>query len=82
MSVQTIHFLRPPPKKKSTYEHFWSAKNPYENNKNQAKKLIVQKKCRFSQTHPPPNVYGLYTREYVDIYGRPLIVIRNKTLNE
>ncbi len=38
MSVQTIHFLRPPlPPKKS--KHFLSAKNPHENNKNQAKKL-------------------------------------------
>ncbi len=43
MSVQTIHFLRPLPPKKSTHQHFLSAKNPHEN-KNQAKKLKVHGK--------------------------------------
>ncbi len=75
MSVQTIHFLRPPhppTKKNSTHQHFLSAKNPHENNKNQAKTLSVRKKCLFSQTLPL-KVYGLYTCENVDIYGWPLI---------
>ncbi len=45
MSVQTIHFLKlPPDPQKSTHQHFLSAKNPYENNKNQAKKLKVYEK--------------------------------------
>ncbi len=39
MSVQTIHFLRQ--NKNSIQQHFWSAKNPHENKKNQAKKLKV-----------------------------------------
>ncbi len=34
----------PPPTKKSTHQHFTSAKNPHENNTNQPKKLKVQKK--------------------------------------
>ncbi len=54
MSVQTIHFLRlpPPPKKKSTHQHFLSAKNPHENNKNHAKKLKLYKKN--VDFHRPP----------------------------
>ncbi len=60
MSVQTIHFLKSPPlppSKKEYNHHFLIAKNPHENNnKNQAKKL---------------KVYGLYTHENGDIYGRP-----------
>ncbi len=31
----------PPPQKKSTHQHFLSAKNPYENYKNQAQRLKV-----------------------------------------
>ncbi len=59
------------PQKKSTHKHFLSAKNPHENNKKSGQKVkSVQKKCWFSQT--PSKVYGLYTRENVDIYGRPL----------
>ncbi len=46
-SVKAIHFP-PPPKKKSTHQHFLSAKNPHENNKNQAKS--VRKFFLFSQT--------------------------------
>ncbi len=70
MSVQTILFLRLPPLKKSTHQHFLSAKNPYENNKNQTKKLKVYGKN--VDFHIPPRKYGLYTRENVDIYGGPL----------
>ncbi len=77
MSVQTIHFLRPPlpPPKKGTHQHFLSAKNPHENNKYQAKKLKMY--GIFFNFHIPPHpfplkVYGLYTRENVDIYGRAL----------
>ncbi len=54
MSVQTIHFLRRPPipPKKSTHQHFLSAKYPHENNKNQAKKLkVYEKNVDF---HSPP----------------------------
>ncbi len=72
MSVQTIHFLRPPTKKVYT-STFLSAKNPHENNKNQAKKLkMYRKNVYFHRPTPLPKVYGLYTRENVDIYGRPL----------
>ncbi len=49
ISVQTIHFL-PPPKK--VHQHFLSAKNPHENNKNQAKKLKVYRKN--VDFHRPP----------------------------
>ncbi len=83
MSVQTIHFLRPPPpQKKSTHQHFLSAKNPHENNKNQAKKLQLNRKNVDFHRHPPPfiKVYGLYTPENVDIYGRPLIKITFRLL--
>ncbi len=56
MSVQTIHFLRPPsppPKKKSTHQHFLSAKNPHEKNKNQVEKLkVYEKNVDF---HKPPS---------------------------
>ncbi len=47
MSVQTIHFLKPSPppqKKESTHQHFLNAQNPYENNRNEAKKLEVYEK--------------------------------------
>ncbi len=79
MSVQTIHFLRPPPPppQNSTHQHFLSANNPNENNKNQAKKLKVYgKNVDFHRAQPPllPIVYGLYSHENVDIYGRPLIM--------
>ncbi len=54
MSVQTIHFPRPPsPQKKSTHQHFLSTKNPHENNKNQAKKLKVYGKN--VDFHRPPS---------------------------
>ncbi len=71
MSVQTIPFLSPPPPKKSTHQHFWSAKNPHENNKNQTKKLKVYRK-NVDFHRPSPRKYGLYTRKNVDIYGWPL----------
>ncbi len=43
-------------------------------NKNQAKKLKVYRKHVDFLRPPllPLKVYGLYTRENVDIYGRPL----------
>ncbi len=74
MSVQTIHFLRPPPPKKSTHQHFLSAKNPHENNnKNEAKKLKVYGIFLIFPGPPPPRkCMVLYTRENIDIYGRPL----------
>ncbi len=74
MSAQTIHFLKPHPPKKSTHQNILSAKNPHENNKNQAKKLKVYgTNVDFLRPHPPPpRVYGLYTHENVDIYGWPL----------
>ncbi len=65
----------PPPQKKSTHQQFLSAKNPHENNKNQAKKLKVYEKYfdfHNSPLPPPSKVYGLYTGETVDIYGWPL----------
>ncbi len=67
----------PASQKKSTYQQFLSAQKPHENNQNQAK--MYGKNVDFhrppSPHHPPPHsrkVYGLYTRENVDIYGRPL----------
>ncbi len=80
MSVQTLHFLRPPPPppQNSTHQHFLSANNPNENNKNQAKKLKVYgEKGWFSQTTnppspPPESVWFVHTPENVDIYGWPL----------
>ncbi len=60
-----------PPKKKSTHQHFLSAKNRHENNKNKAKKLKVYGK-NVDFHRPPTKVYGLYTRENVDICGQPL----------
>ncbi len=69
MSVQTIHFLRPPSPQKSTHQHFWSAKYPGENNKNQAKKLKVYNFVLIFKDPPPPKVNGLHTRENVDIYA-------------
>ncbi len=70
MSVQTIHFLRPTPSppKKSTHQHFVSATNPHENNKNQAKKLKVYGNNADFHRPLPPKVYGLYTHGNVDIY--------------
>ncbi len=63
MSVQTIHFLSHPPPKKSTHQHLLNAKNPHENNKNQAKMLkMYGKNVDF---HNPPlshrKVYVSYT---------------------
>ncbi len=50
-----LHFLRtPPPLPTKEYtSHFLSAKNPHENNKNQAKKLIVYEKNY--DFHRPPS---------------------------
>ncbi len=42
----------PPPQKKCTHQHFLSAKNSHENNKNQAKKLKVYGK-NFDFHRPP-----------------------------
>ncbi len=71
----------PHPPKKSNHQIFLSGKNPHENNKNQTKKLKVKHvaiKCWFSHTHPPsPKVYVLYTCENVDIFGRPLTLMKN-----
>ncbi len=82
MSVQTIHFLRPlpPPPKKEYTSTFLSAKNPHENNKNQAKKLKVYGTNVDFHRPPPPSptkVYGLYTCENVNIYGWPLSTLTN-----
>ncbi len=67
----------PPPKKRVQINILLSAKNPHENNKNQAKRLIVYRKnvVFHRPLVPPPKVYSLYTRENVDIYGQPLIVL-------
>ncbi len=55
MSVQTIHFLIPLPPKKSTHQHLLNAKNPHENNKNQAKTLkMYGKNVDFHNPHPLP----------------------------
>ncbi len=61
MSVQTIHFLKsPPPPKKEYTSTFLSAKNPHENNKNQAKKLkVYEKNVDFHR--PPPRKCMFYT---------------------
>ncbi len=73
-TFETIHILTPsPPQKKSTHQHFFSAKIRHENNKNHTKKLKVYRKN--VDFHSPPNpqkVYGLYTHENVDIYRWPL----------
>ncbi len=52
----------------------WSAKNPDENNKNQAKKLKAYEFFFDFHRPLPPKVYRLYTLENVDIYGRSLIL--------
>ncbi len=70
-------FWDPLPQKKSTHQHFFSAKNPHENNKNQAKKLKVYE-FFFDFHSPPPKVYGLYTRENVDIMDSPLTINRHQ----
>ncbi len=62
-------FWDPSPQKKRIYQHVLNANNPHENNKNQAKKC-TKKNVDFHR--PPPKAYGLYTRENVDVYGRPL----------
>ncbi len=51
--LQTIHFLSPPPKKKSTCQHFLSAKRPHENDKNQVQKLKMYRK-NVDFHNPPP----------------------------
>ncbi len=52
---KTIHFLRSPrPAKKSTHQHFLSAKNPLENNINEPQKLKVYGKMLIF-TDPPPS---------------------------
>ncbi len=61
-------FWNPLPPKKSTHLNFLSAKNPHEDNINQAKKLKVYGKD-VDFHNPPPKVYGFYTCENVDIYG-------------
>ncbi len=78
----TNHTLseRPSPPKKSTHQHFLSAKNPHENNKNQAKTLKVYGNVFDFHRHPPLKVYGLYTCENVDIYGQPLKQLAQKIL--
>ncbi len=57
MSVyKSYTFWEPlPTPKKSTHQNFLSAKNPHENNKNQAKKLKVYGKNVDFQRPPPPN---------------------------
>ncbi len=66
-------FWEPLPPKKRTHQHFLSAQNPHENNKNQAKKLKVYgKNIDFQRPPSPPKVYVLYTRENIDIFGRPV----------
>ncbi len=75
--VSRLPLPHPPPKKKSIHQHYLSVNNPNENNKNQAKKLKVYgKNVDFHRAQPPllPIVYGLYSHENVDIYGRPLIM--------
>ncbi len=52
----------PPPPQKSTHQHFLSAKNHHENNKNQAKKLKVYRKNVDFQTPP----WMLKTMSYID----------------
>ncbi len=47
-------FWNPLPKTKSTHQYFLSAKNPNENNKNQAKKLKVYEKNVDFHRPPPP----------------------------
>ncbi len=57
-----------PPPKKSTHQHFLSAKNPHENNNNQAKNVkLYGKNVDFHG--PSPKVYVFYTHEDVDILG-------------
>ncbi len=56
----------PPPKEYTLT--FLIAKNPHENNKNQAKKLKVYGK----NVDFPRKVYVLYTGENIDIFGRLL----------
>ncbi len=65
-------FWDPLPPKKSTHQSFLSAKNPHQNNKNQARKLKVYEKNADFHRPLPLKVYGLYIHENVDIYGRPL----------
>ncbi len=43
------------PQKKSTHQHFLSTKNPYENNKNQAKKVKVYRKKKIFTDTPQPS---------------------------
>ncbi len=60
MSVQTIHFLRPPPqKKKGKHQHFMGDKNLHEKNKNQAKTLKVYGK-NVDFHRPPESVWFVH----------------------
>ncbi len=59
---------------------FLSAKNPHENNKNQAKKLKVYRFFFDFHKPPPPKMYGLYTCDNVDIYGWPLTITNQKVI--
>ncbi len=75
MSVQTIHFLIPPPPKRSTQQHFLSAKNPHENNKNQAKKLKVYGKNVDFHSPPSPRKYMFCTlMKMLTFMDGPLVI--------
>ncbi len=61
----------------STHQHYLSAKNPHENNKNQVKKIKCMEKIVdfHTPTYPPPlreSVWYLCIHENVGIYRRPL----------
>ncbi len=55
MGVQTKHFLKPHPPPKKAHINFLSAKNPHENNKNQAKMLKV-----YGPIHPPQPIESVW----------------------
>ncbi len=70
LGQHTIHTLsETPPQKKCTHQHCLSAKNPHENNKNQAKKLKVYQKMSIFTDPPPHPKCMVWTHENVDIYG-------------
>ncbi len=77
MSVQTIHFLRPPPSPQK-WVHitiFWVPKIPMKIIKTRPKSSKCTEKILIFTDSPPPKVHGLYTHENVDIYGQPLIYL-------